>query len=124
MSAAVRALVGRQARAWEAGDPEAIVADYAPDGELVSPGGRWRGHAALREAVAAFFAGVSDVRVEVTRIVVEGEEGAVEWTWSETSRATGTRTTMQDGIVFALRDGKITYWREYFDPAGARAEPA
>ena len=34
--------VERQARAWNRADPAAIVADFAPDGVLVSPRGRWR----------------------------------------------------------------------------------
>jgi len=46
-----RALVARQVRAWEQGDCAAIVADFAPDGALISPGGRWQGHDALRRRV-------------------------------------------------------------------------
>jgi len=45
---AARALVERQARARKRADPAAIVADFAPDGVLISPRGRWRGHDALR----------------------------------------------------------------------------
>ena len=45
-----RALVERQARAWECADVAAITADFAPDGVLISPGGRWQGHDALRTA--------------------------------------------------------------------------
>ena len=42
-----------------------------------------------------------------------------EWTWSETSRADGRRHTVEDAIIFALRDDQIVYWREYFDTAGS-----
>jgi uncharacterized protein (TIGR02246 family) len=114
---AARALVERQARAWEQADLAAIVADFAPDGVLISPGGRWQGHDALRRAAEAFFAAAADVQVVITRVLLDGDEGAAEWTWSETSRADGQRHTVEDAIIFELRDDRIVYWREYFDTA-------
>jgi uncharacterized protein (TIGR02246 family) len=111
----VRALVERQARAWESGDLDTITADFAPGGVLVSPGGSWRGREAIREAAERFFASVEGVKVEVTRVISDGDAGAVEWTWTE-RRADG-EFTARDAIVFELRDGRIAYWREYFDPA-------
>ena len=114
----VRQLVERQARAWEAGDADAVAADFAPAGALISPGGRWQGHDELRRAVAATFDAVTDVEIEVTRILLDGAEGAVEWTWSEKRKGDGRWYTMEDGIIFELENGKISYWREYFDPAG------
>ncbi len=116
--AQVRALVERQARAWERADVDGIVADFAPDVLFISPGGRWQGRQAVRGAAEAFFSAATDVRVVVTRVLLDGDHGAVEWTWSETSRADGHSHTVEDGIIFALRDDKIVYWREYFDTAG------
>lgn len=115
----MRALILRQARAWEARDPDAVAADFAPDGVLVSPGGSWRGPEAIREAARKFFEGTAAVEVVVTRVLVDGDAGAVEWTWTETA-PDGRRFRAEDGIVFELRDGKIVYWREYFDPAELR----
>lgn len=115
--AEARALVERQARAWEAEDLDAIVADFAEDGELVSPGGRWVGEAAVRAAAAAFFRVATDVRAEVTTVLIDGDDGAVEWHWSYLDRSTGRRVGTPDGILFSLRDGRITSWREYFDTA-------
>ena len=114
----VRALVERQARAWERADAEAIVADFAPDGVLTSPSGSWRGREEIRTAAEDVFEMVSGIEVDITRVLAAGSEGAVEWTWAETSRADGKRRVMEDGIVFELRDGKIIRWREYFDPDG------
>jgi uncharacterized protein (TIGR02246 family) len=110
-----RVLVERQARAWERADLAAIVADFAPDGILISPRGRWRGHDALRRAAESVFAAVTDVRVVVTRTLLEGDQGAAEWTWSETNRADGGRHTVEDAIIFALCDDKLVFWREYLD---------
>ncbi|MDQ3250156.1 MAG: nuclear transport factor 2 family protein [Chloroflexota bacterium] len=111
------ALVERQARAWEAADVEAAVADFAPDAHFISPGGRWQGPDAIRGAVEAFFGGAGEVKVQITRVLVDGEQGAAEWTWSEVRYADGQRHTAEDAIVFAVREGKIVYWREYFDTA-------
>lgn len=114
----VRRLVDRQARAWERGDADAIAADFAPDGVLISPGGSWRGPGELRRAVAATFDAVAEVEIEVTRVLLDGQQGAVEWTWTERRKSDGRWYTMEDGIVFELQDGWVSYWREYFDPTG------
>lgn len=116
----VQAMVARQARAWEDGNLDAIVADFAHDGVLHSPGGRWQGQEAIRAAAANFLTLYEDVRVEITRVLLQGDEGAVEWTWNETRRSDGLRTSTEDGIIFTLRDGKILRWREYFDTAPIR----
>jgi uncharacterized protein (TIGR02246 family) len=115
-----RALVERQARAWKGADPAAIIGNFAPDGALISPRGRWRGHDALRRAAESVFAAVTDVRVVVTRVLLEGDQGAAEWTWSETNRADGSRHTVEDAIIFELRDDKLVSWHEYFDAAALR----
>ena len=115
-----RALVVRQARAWKQADPTAIVADFAPDGVLISPRGRWQGHDALRRAAESVFATVTDVEVVVTRVLLEADRGAAEWTWSETNRADGSRHTVEDAIIFELRDDKLVSWREYLDTAALK----
>ena len=115
-----RALVERQACAWKRADPAAIVADFAPDGVLISPRGRWRGHDALRRAAESVFAAVTDVQVVVTRVLLEADQGAAEWTWSQTNRADGSRHTVEDAIIFELRDDKLVSWREYLDTAGLK----
>ncbi|MEM6282513.1 MAG: nuclear transport factor 2 family protein [Chloroflexota bacterium] len=114
-----RALVERQARAWEAEDYPAMTADFAPDGVFISPGGRWQGHGQIRSAAEAFFAVSHSVRIAIGRVVWDGERmGACEWTWQETRRADGKILRAEDAIVFELDDaGKIVYWREYFDTA-------
>ena len=109
------ALIKRQARAWEHADSDAVVADFAPDGILISPSGRWQGHDSLRNGIESFFAEARDIQVAVTRVLIDGDQGAVEWTWSETRLSTGRRHSADDAIIFTVRDGKITYWREYID---------
>ena len=85
---------------------------------LIAPGGiRLEGLAALRENNARYFAEYTDIRVELTRVILDGDQGALQWTWSETRRADGQRRSVDDAIIFELRDGKIVYWHEYFDTA-------
>ncbi len=110
-------LVKRQARAWEQADLDAIVADFAADCLFISPGGRWQGPAAIRQAAIMFFETVAEVKIDVKRVLLDGDEGAVEWDWREVRRADGRTYRAEDSIIFSLRDGKIVYWREYFDTA-------
>jgi uncharacterized protein (TIGR02246 family) len=115
----VHRLLLRRIRAWRDEDLEAIVADYADDIVHVSPFGTRVGVADIRAADVSYLAEYTGFDVQIHRLVVEGDDGALEWTWSETRRADGLRRSADDAIVFTLRDGKIAYWHEYFCP-GAR----
>jgi uncharacterized protein (TIGR02246 family) len=110
----------RMAAAWLDADVSEILSLFAPDGVFISPGGRAQGHAAIAALASSFFAGSYVVEIEIRRVLADGNTGAVEWIWSEASRATSQRRDMEDAIVFELRDGQLIYWREYFDPAQAR----
>jgi limonene-1,2-epoxide hydrolase len=69
----------------------------------------------MREENERYLAEYTDFDVQLRRIVVEGDVAAIEWTWSDTRRADGLRKSVDDAIVFIVRDEKIAYWREYFD---------
>ena len=112
----VKLLIARQADAWQRADINAIVADFAKDGLFVSPGGRWQGPKAIAEAACQVFAVCSKVEIEIKRLLLDGNQGAVEWIWHETRRDNDQTYTMEDAIIFELQEGKITYWREYFAP--------
>jgi uncharacterized protein (TIGR02246 family) len=119
-SEAARELAQRMAAAWLSADIAAIVALFAPDGVFITPGGRAQGHTAIAELAASFFDASYVTEIEIRRALAEGGQGAIEWLWSEASRATHARRVMEDAIIFELRDGLISYWREYFDPAQVR----
>lgn len=113
-----QALVNRQARAWEQADIETVVADFAPNGCFSSPGGQWQGHTEIRQAMAAFYEQATDVKIEVKRIIISGQQGAVEWTWRELRLSDNQHHTADDAIIFEVdNQNKIIYWREYFDTA-------
>jgi len=119
--AEAEALVRAQAAAWLDGDPDAAAAAFADDGVFVSPGGAWRGPDGVRAAMRAFLAEAAVVDVTVRRVLVDGDDGAVEWVWTE--RRGDDLVTMEDAIAFSTREGLVTYWREYFDPAQTRPAP-
>jgi uncharacterized protein (TIGR02246 family) len=114
----LRTFLLRRARAWTEQDLEVIMADYAPDIVYITPTGRISGTAQLRQNNTRYFQEYTDIQVDLTRLIVDGEQGALEWTWSETRVADGLRRSVEDAIVFIIRDRKIVYWREYFDTAG------
>jgi uncharacterized protein (TIGR02246 family) len=108
-------LVEQMAIAWVQRDISAIVSLFAEDGALITPGGAARGQAAIASMITTFFAQPVAVAVTITRVLVDGSQGAVEWIWRETSTS-GAERTLEDAIIFEVRDGKVVYWREYFDP--------
>jgi uncharacterized protein (TIGR02246 family) len=118
----IERLVQQMANAWMAEDLDAIAAIFAEDGLFISPGGRWQGRAAIRQAVAAFFANESKPNIRIDRLVWDKDErqGAVEWVWSAVD-SEGRRYVDEDGILFVLDEyDKFTYWREYFNLSSRR----
>ena len=112
----IRALVDRQARAWERNDFELAAPDWLPDGLLTSPGGEFPAPI-LRATMDNFHKLYNELVVTVTNVFAspDGNKVAVEWTWEVSRRADGARSTTFDAIIVDLVDGKIKSWREYFD---------
>jgi len=104
------------AGAWISADLATIVALFAPYGLFVSPAGAAYGHDQIRAVAAAYFQEFACVGVQIRRVLADGSRGAAEWTWQETTRGAAELRTMEDAIVFEVRDNKLVYWREYFDP--------
>lgn len=86
------------------GNVDAIVANYAPDAIIMTPGSIKRGHGDIRamfEGLVAEF-GQPDVKFEILNTDVDGEMALIVWK-AETGKAVyemGTDT-------FIIRDGKI-----------------
>ena len=124
-AADVRALVHAQASAWMAGDVDAIAGAFSDPCEFIVPGMRLTHPHEIRLAAEDHRVQHSDVRVEVERIISEGDSAAVEWTWTDTNKKTGATARVQDAIVLRVAGGKLIYWREYLDCAAARGgDPA
>ncbi|MBE9128273.1 MULTISPECIES: nuclear transport factor 2 family protein [unclassified Coleofasciculus] len=111
----IKHLVERQANAWETADSDKIVADFADDSLFIVPGSTFRGKPEIKKAAADYFAEFTETQVTLKRLIISGNEGAVEWNWQDKNRKTGEKSQAEDAIVFELEDGKIKYWREYID---------
>ena len=108
------------ARGFDEHDLEGILVHFAPDAEFDAPRGphpwgeRFSGLARIREAFAARFAGIPDVRYQQDRHFVDGDRGASEWTLSGTTTA-GERIEVRGCDLWTFRDGvvvkKDSFWK-------------
>jgi ketosteroid isomerase-like protein len=111
-----RELIELHARAFAAGDWDAVSAHWHPEAELVSPGGTWP-VSAMPAIMADLDDAYSDIEITVTNVFAsaDGAYIALEWTYASTRRSDGERSAVPDAIIVELRDGLIYSWREYFD---------
>jgi uncharacterized protein (TIGR02246 family) len=73
-------------RAINAGDVEAVVALYEPDGTLIAaPGQVATGHDAIRAAITGLLALKPQLKLSVTNVVFGGDVAAVYNDWSGTA---------------------------------------
>lgn len=101
---------------WRLGDANQVCSCHAPDTVILNAWEVVQGHAEIRTSAAQYIANFADTHIEVHRIVYDGQNIAVNQTWSCTNRLTGKRAGDQDLIIGVVQDGQIHYWREYFDP--------
>ncbi len=111
----IQQLVQRQGLAWETANSEAIIADFAENGVFIAPGTSLKGKSDIKKAAEDYFKDFTDTKIKITRIISNGNQGALEWTWSDKNKKTGKQSQVDDAIIFQLENGKIIYWREYFD---------
>jgi ketosteroid isomerase-like protein len=111
-----RVLIERQRQGFLNNDWQGIEADWHPDAELVSPGGRWsvRDFPAIMKSLASDY---TDVTIEISSVFMSADERFIglEWTYGATRRRDGARSVTPDAIIVELDDGLIKSWREYFD---------
>ena len=101
---------------WRMDDAEVVTSAHAPSSVLLNAWETVRGHDELRTSLGQYSQNYTDTEVEVHRVVYDGQNIAVNQTWRCTNRVTGVRGGDQDLIIGVMQDGKIWYWREYFDP--------
>lgn len=109
------AMVRRQASAWENGDAATIVADFAEDALFIAARKEFRGKEAIQKAAEDYFTLFDNTKIEILRIIVEGNSGAVQWDWSDRTRQTQAVSYAEDAIIFELENNQIVYWREYIE---------
>jgi uncharacterized protein (TIGR02246 family) len=108
-------MVRRQARAWESQNVEAIIGDFAPDAVFIAAGFRFEGQQQIEQAARDYFRQFDNTSVEIKRIIIDGDRGAVEWDWRDRQRQSDREGFAEDAIIFEMDNGKIVYWREYIE---------
>ena len=118
--AAFQAVVDRQLQSWLKADFSIAAGDWAPDGELISPGAHLK-KAEIQGAMTDYFKHFKDLHVVLKRIILssDGKEAAIEWEWNAVRIRDGAKAHSPDCIVVDLENNKIKLWREYFDFGGS-----
>ena len=108
------------ATAFDQHDLDGIMAHFADDAVFEGPRGadpwgtRFVGREAVRDAFAARFAGIPDIRYQHDEHFVDGDRGASEWTLSGTTTE-GERIEVRGCDLWTLRAGKVvrkdSYWK-------------
>jgi ketosteroid isomerase-like protein len=108
------------AAAFDSHDLDRIMAHFADDAVFDGPRGtevwgtRFTGREAIRQAFAARFAGIPDVRYQQDSHFVDGDRGASEWTLSGTT-TDGVRIEVRGCDLWTLRDGQVvkkdSFWK-------------
>lgn len=106
--------------AFDEHDLDGIMAHFADDAVFEGPRGaepwgtRFVGREAIREAFAARFAGIPDIRYQHDEHFVDGDRGASEWTLSGTT-VEGQSIEVRGCDLWTIRDGKIvkkdSFWK-------------
>ena len=96
------------------------MAHFADDAVFEGPRGsetwgtRFTGREAIRQAFAARFAGIPDVRYREDSHFVDGDRGASEWTLSGTT-TDGERIEVRGCDLWTFREGKVvkkdSFWK-------------
>jgi uncharacterized protein len=118
-------IVRRMFTAFVEGDYERLVDLFDPqieyDVSRTSPESRVaRGHEEITEVIEQWLATWEDHRLEIVELIDAGDERVVAL-MREYGKVKGSDAWVehQVGVLFTLRDGRITRYVEYRDKAGA-----
>jgi len=114
------AVVASHLAAFGARDMEAVLADYADDAILMTPGGTLKGKDQIKPAFAGMFAEFAKpgAKFELKKQVFDGDIGFISWTGDTADNTYDFATD-----TFIIRDGKIV--AQTFTPnAKPKAAPA
>ncbi|MBM4243102.1 MAG: nuclear transport factor 2 family protein [Deltaproteobacteria bacterium] len=116
------ALFGRRRDAWLSGDLETYLALFAADLVFQSPAHAEPliGRDAFEKLVRASAAHLEPQEFVFTDLAVDGDVVLAEWRIAARHRATGRRIEWWGMSTCSTRDGLITRWREYWNPADVR----
>ena len=114
-------LVNRHAKAWETGDVKLLDSVLHEDAVFAYPGRRLNKQETLTDLVD-YSKSFKDTRIYISKIIIDGDDVAVEWQFASTSIKTGNRTAVSDAVIGRIKDGKIIVWKEYLDGRVSRMQ--
>ena len=107
-------MVNDHAEAWKTGNLELLDNLLHEDVIFAYPGRRLN-KAQTLEDLEYFKDHFKDTEVYINKIIVEGNNVAVEWQFATTKIETGERQVVSDAIIGKVKDGKFIVWKEYLD---------
>ena len=114
-------LVYKHAKAWETGDIEILSEILHQDVIFAYPGRRLNKTETLQDLID-YNKSFKDTKIYINKVIVDGDNLAVEWQFASTNKKTGNRTAVSDGIIGKVKDGKIIVWKEYLDGRVSRLQ--
>jgi len=112
-------LFDRRRAAWLREDVEAYLAMWAEDMTFESPMHQpaLRGRAAFEQLVRQSMAIMQPVAFDVLHLAVRGKTLLAEWKIAAVHRESGQGVEWEGMSVAEIDGGRITRWREYWNPA-------
>lgn len=110
----IRSLIQQAANAWINSNADAFTCLFLPDGKFIMPNQCCVGTEKIRQ-VTADFVTAYDVKIDIKRTIIDGNQAVVEWHWQQTEKETGKTSQSDDAIVVDFQFGRISRWREYID---------
>ncbi|MEL6451927.1 MAG: nuclear transport factor 2 family protein [Pseudomonadota bacterium] len=114
---AVRETATAYTAAWNSGDPNAVAAFYAEDGDIViNRGDPWSGRDRVAEMAAGFYADVPDLTLSCDDVRLAGDHVIYVWTFTGHDAGTGNPLTVRGWEEWEMApDLKVKSSRGWFD---------
>ena len=112
------ALFEKRRQAWLREDVDAYLALWTEDMSFQSPfhAEPLRGREAFASLVRASAGRTRPVRFDFDNLAVVGDVVLAEWTIAVVRRDDGRAVAWRGMSACGLRDGRIAWWREYWNP--------
>jgi ketosteroid isomerase-like protein len=104
---------------------EGVLPYYTDDAEVYDPDlppGTYRGREAISRVIEQLMSGFRRVEIRDFRLLPAGDRVIALLHTHGKGERDGLEVELRDAHMVTFRDGKITYWRLYLDPAEALSD--